>query len=280
MPAIPPGRPTHDLDLSAGARVGFRPAPSRKSSAVSASPAPTASRPSVAGSWTRSGAGRFYTLPFLHLGGLAADHVPRGRPGHPVHDRELRLRGHFGRETVSWIRTFESRRRRRFDAYMIYGERAGRHRRLPRHSPAPGRRYRATVDDQGGLCLRSGAQRFYEGRWPSAFPKALSGIAEVREWYDESQARFRIAVDVRNRTWGRLFGYPGASPWNGSRWSRAASRGMCCRSGRRDASRAAIPTGHPGGSRPRAPGRPPILAPGNRPVVVLAWHVRPDAPAR
>ena len=38
----------------------------------------------------------------------------------------------------------------------------------------------------------------------------FSGVAEVREWYDEAAACFRITVDVRNRTWGRLFGYRGS----------------------------------------------------------------------
>lgn len=31
-----------------------------------------------------------------------------------------------GRETVTWLRTFRTRRRRRFDAYMIYSARRGR----------------------------------------------------------------------------------------------------------------------------------------------------------
>ena len=39
---------------------------------------------------------------------------------------------------------------------------------------------------------------------------ALSGIANVREWYDEETKRFRIVVDVRNSRWGRLFGYGGS----------------------------------------------------------------------
>jgi hypothetical protein len=38
----------------------------------------------------------------------------------------------------------------------------------------------------------------------------FSGIAEVREWYDEAAARFRIQVDVHNRAWGPLFGYRGS----------------------------------------------------------------------
>ena len=41
------------------------------------------------------------------------------------------------------------------------------------------------------------------------FPMLFSGIADVREWYDDQAQCFRIVVDVRNRTWGRLFGYRG-----------------------------------------------------------------------
>jgi hypothetical protein len=37
----------------------------------------------------------------------------------------------------------------------------------------------------------------------------FSGNADVREWYDERTRSFRISVDVRNRIWGRLFGYRG-----------------------------------------------------------------------
>jgi hypothetical protein len=37
----------------------------------------------------------------------------------------------------------------------------------------------------------------------------FSGIADVHEWYDDDAQCFRIVVDVRNRIWGRLFGYRG-----------------------------------------------------------------------
>ena len=67
-----------------------------------------------------------------------------------------------------------------------------------------------SVDHEGGLRLRSGAQRFYEGPLGFTFPMLFSGIAEVREWYDEQAQRFRIVVDVRNKTWGPLFGYRGS----------------------------------------------------------------------
>jgi hypothetical protein len=66
------------------------------------------------------------------------------------------------------------------------------------------------VDDEGGLCLRSGAQRFYEGPIAFSFPMAFSGCASVREWFDDAAGRFRISVEVRNRFWGPLFGYSGS----------------------------------------------------------------------
>jgi hypothetical protein len=67
-----------------------------------------------------------------------------------------------------------------------------------------------SVDGEGGLRLRSGAQRFYEGFVGFRFPMIFSGIAQVREWYDAKVQRFRIEVSVRNKTWGPLFGYRGS----------------------------------------------------------------------
>jgi uncharacterized protein DUF4166 len=67
----------------------------------------------------------------------------------------------------------------------------------------------ASVDEEGGVRFRSGEQRFYEGPIAFRFPMLLSGIAEVREWYEDDERRFRISVDVRNRRFGRLFGYRG-----------------------------------------------------------------------
>jgi hypothetical protein len=48
-----------------------------------------------------------------------------------------------------------------------------------------------------------------EGKIAFNFPMLFSGIADVREWYDDSARCFRIAVDVHNRAWGPLFGYRG-----------------------------------------------------------------------
>jgi hypothetical protein len=65
------------------------------------------------------------------------------------------------------------------------------------------------VAPNGGLRLRSGAQRFYEGAIAFSFPPLFSGIADVCEWYDDAEQQFRIEVTVTNKLWGQLFGYKG-----------------------------------------------------------------------
>jgi hypothetical protein len=153
--------------------------------------------------------GRFYTLPFLYVGTWRRIMFPETGRDIPFTIENYAFVDDFGRETVSWVRTFESTKIRRFDAYMVYsGERGrivdylGSHEHLAVDIDL-------SVDEEGGLRLQSGAQRFYEGRLGFDFPMAFSGIADVREWYDDTIGRFRITVDVRNRRWGRLFGYRG-----------------------------------------------------------------------
>ena len=117
----------------------------------------------------------------------------------------------FGREAVTWIRTFASRRTRRFDAHTIYSaarrrivDYLGSHEHLAVDIDL-------SVDEEGGLRLRSGAQRFYEGAIGFSFPMLFSGIADVREAVnDDTTQQFRIAVNVRNSVWGPLFGYRGS----------------------------------------------------------------------
>jgi hypothetical protein len=115
----------------------------------------------------------------------------------------------LGRETVTWIRTFETRQRRRFDAYMVYSQQRrcivdylGSHQHLAVD-------LNLRVDERGSLRLRSGAQRFYEGTIAFSFPLLFSGIAGVCEWYDDHLQKFCIEVNVHNRVWGPLFGYRG-----------------------------------------------------------------------
>lgn len=153
--------------------------------------------------------GRFYTVPFLYVGTWRRIMFPETGKEIPFTIENYAFVDDFGRETVSWIRTFESRRTRRFDAYMIYSEERGRivdylgsHEHLAVDIDL-------SVDEEGGLRLRSGDQRFYEGLLGFKFPMLFTGIAEVREWYDDALGKFRIRVDVRNRAWGPLFGYQG-----------------------------------------------------------------------
>jgi len=153
--------------------------------------------------------GAAYTLPFLYLGTWR-------RIMFPEHGRDVGFtienyayRDALGRETVTWVRTFATRKRRRFDAYMVYSEERGcivdylgTHQHLAVD-------IEMTVDANGGLRLRSGEQRFYEGPIAFRFPMLFSGVADVCEWYDDRAKCFRIEVSATNRTWGKLFGYTG-----------------------------------------------------------------------
>ncbi|HYN88746.1 MAG TPA: DUF4166 domain-containing protein [Ardenticatenaceae bacterium] len=154
--------------------------------------------------------GRPYTLPFLYLGTWRRIMFPERGRHIPFTIRNYAYADPLGRETVTWIREFQARRTRRFDAYMIYSEQRGRivdylgtHQHLAVDIDL-------SVDERGGLRLKSGAQRFYEGPAGFSFPLLFSGVADVCEWYDEATQRYQIEVNVRNRTWGPLFGYRGA----------------------------------------------------------------------
>jgi hypothetical protein len=154
--------------------------------------------------------GRPYTLPFLYIGSWRRIMFPERGRNVPFTIENYAYRDHFGRETVTWLRTFRTRRTRRFDAYMIASAQRdcivdylGSHQHLAVDIDL-------SVDERGGLRLTSGAQRFYEGRIDFTFPLAFSGIAKVCEWYDDERGKFCIDVSVRNRIWGPLFGYRGA----------------------------------------------------------------------
>lgn len=154
--------------------------------------------------------GRFYTLPFLWVGAWRSILFPERGRNVPFTIENYAYVDPLGRETVTWLRTFDIGRRRRFDAYMIYAASLGRivdylgtHQHLAVDIDV-------AVDPTGGLRLRSGAQRFYEGPLAFSFPMFFSGCADVLEWFDESIGRYRIEVKVANRTWGPLFGYRGA----------------------------------------------------------------------
>jgi len=150
-----------------------------------------------------------YTLPFLYLGSWRSIMFPESGHNVPFQIVNYSYVDALGRETMTWIRTFQTKRPRRFDAYMIYSEQRkrivdylGTHQHLAVD-------IELSVAPNGGLALRSGAQRFYEGPLGFSFPMLFSGVADVCEWYDDANRWFRIEVVVKNRTWGRLFGYKG-----------------------------------------------------------------------
>jgi hypothetical protein len=154
--------------------------------------------------------GRPYTVPFLYIGTWRRIMFPDHGTNIPFSVENYAYIDGFGRETVTWVRTFQvGKRPRRFDAYMIFSQKRnkivdylGSHEHLAVDLDL-------SVDEEGGLRLRSGEQRFYEGWIGFRFPMVFSGIADVREWYDDAEERFRIDVSVTNRTWGRFFGYRG-----------------------------------------------------------------------
>ena len=151
-----------------------------------------------------------FTLPFLHLGAWRRIMFPERGRDVPFTVENYAYADRFGRETVAWLRTFQTSRPRRFDAYMIYSRQRGcivdylgSHQHLAVDISL-------SVDNRGGLRLRSGEQRFYERFIGFRFPMLLSGKANVCEWYDDASGKHRIEDDVSNDRWGPLFGYRGS----------------------------------------------------------------------
>jgi hypothetical protein len=154
--------------------------------------------------------GPLYTLPFLYVGSWRRIMFPETGRNVPFQIQNYAYVDSLGRETVTWIRTFRNKRPRRFDAYMIYSEQRSRiidYLGTHQHLAVD---IELRVDSSGGLRLRSGAQRFYEGLIGFPFPMIFSGIANVCEWYDDREQKFRVEVNVTNKAWGRLFGYTGS----------------------------------------------------------------------
>lgn len=116
----------------------------------------------------------------------------------------------FGRETLTWNRTFSFDRPRRFDETLVWSERrrrpvvyAGTHQHLAVELAV-------RAGDDGALRVRTRAQRLYEWRLPIRIPQLVSAFAEVREWVDDERtSRFGIEVALRSPVLGPVFGYRG-----------------------------------------------------------------------
>ncbi|WP_336049944.1 DUF4166 domain-containing protein [Streptomyces sp. CA2R101] len=155
--------------------------------------------------------GRSFVRPFLALGGSRNILVPQAGRDVPFVIENVPYTDSFGRETVTFVRTFAfPRRPRRFDATMVFSpERGcvvdylGTHQHLATD-------LHFTVDGSGALIIRSGEHRFREGPADVRVPDLIGGDAVVRESYDEAAGRFRIQVRVGNRRFGPLFGYEGS----------------------------------------------------------------------
>ncbi|KUN46571.1 DUF4166 domain-containing protein [Streptomyces olivochromogenes] len=155
--------------------------------------------------------GRGFVKPFLALGGTRNILVPRAGRNVPFMIENVPYADTFGRETVSFVRTFDlPGRSRRFDAQMVLspkGDRVldylGTHQHL-----ASDLHLRAEPD--GSLLIRSGEHRFREGPVDVGVPELIGADAEVRESFDDSTGRFHIQVRVVNRHFGPLFGYEGS----------------------------------------------------------------------
>ncbi|MEU9206842.1 DUF4166 domain-containing protein [Streptomyces sp. NPDC048415] len=155
--------------------------------------------------------GRGFVKPFLALGGTRNILVPRAGREVPFRIENVPYADSFGRETVTFVRTFDlPGRSRRFDAQMVLspkGDRVldylGTHQHL-----ASDLYFHAEPD--GSLLIRSGEHRFREGPVDVRVPELIGGEAEVRESFDDAAGRFRIQVRVVNRYFGPFFGYEGS----------------------------------------------------------------------
>lgn len=153
--------------------------------------------------------GPWWTVPFLQIGRLRNILVPDVGTDVPFTIENYPYRDRYGRETVTFVRTYTTKpgRTARFDATMVLVDGRvldylGSHQHLAVDLDL-------TVDDRGGLVLTSDAQRFYEGPIAFRFPMLFSGRATLHEWWSDDDQAFHVDLEVHNRVFGFLFGYRG-----------------------------------------------------------------------
>lgn len=149
--------------------------------------------------------------PFLDIGAARNILFPESGVHVPFMIQNFAYVDSFGRETMTWHRTFWFPRRSRiFEATMVFD--AGRKKVVDylgthQHIAAD---LDAWVDDDGGMNFTSGDMRFYEGAFGFRMPTWFTGQANVREWWDEELGRYRIDVHVHNRMLGTVLRYQGS----------------------------------------------------------------------
>jgi len=152
--------------------------------------------------------GPWWTVPFLQLGKVRNILIPDHGDDVAFTVQNFPYLDPYGRETVTFVREYSIRSApSRFDATMILSggrivDYLGTHQHL-----AVDLELEALPD--GSLHLRSGAQRFHEGRVSFHFPMLFSGRADLRESFDDEAGVFRIRMEVHNAFFGFLFGYEG-----------------------------------------------------------------------
>lgn len=165
--------------------------------------------------------GGVHVYPFLLLGSTHNTMFPEQNTAVPFTIRNYAYEDEYGRETVTWLRTFQMPRERCFDAAMIYSE--------DRDCIVDylGTNHHLAVDidlavsDRDGISITTGAQRIYpfDAGLPLPFgtpgtgydfPLPLSAQAHVHEWYDDEGDTYRISVTVTNDLVGPVFEYSGA----------------------------------------------------------------------
>ncbi|MCE3033357.1 MULTISPECIES: DUF4166 domain-containing protein [unclassified Streptomyces] len=155
--------------------------------------------------------GPAYVKPFLALGATRNILVPRAGRDIPFMIENVPYTDTFGRETVSFVRTFDlPGGPRRFDAQMVLSPKGDRILDyLGTHQHLASELHFAAEPD-GSLLIRSGEHRFREGPVDVRVPELIGATAEVRECFDDITGRFRVRVRVVNRRFGPLFGYEGS----------------------------------------------------------------------
>ncbi len=151
-----------------------------------------------------------HVMPFLHMGTASNLMFPETGTNIPFTIENYCYKDSYGRETVSWTRKFDfGNKIRRFDETMIYSEKQ----KVIRSYLGNKQHLVATLhykaNDDGSLSIHSGPQHFYEDQINFNMPGLFSGIAEVHESYNEKEDLFHISIQVRNKTFGAIFGYKG-----------------------------------------------------------------------
>ncbi len=154
--------------------------------------------------------GRWFMRPFIKMGIKKNVTFPERGTGIPFKLEKYGFIDPFGRETVSWIRTFYFKNTdRRFDATMVYSKKGKGILDYLGNSQASPVGIELDVTETGRIRMESSRQHFHFGKRRLSLPSQIIGHATVREEFDEKKNRFTIDVTVKNAIFGTIFRYKG-----------------------------------------------------------------------